>query len=101
MFLLFWVWGGINGGRFAPYPQKNLEEGPKRGRTGRGGSGSRVWKKRQKIRSRGLSLHPHPIKKNRFPNWQGRGKMYILSKHSKCVIKFITFVYELGTRDSQ
>lgn len=101
MFGFFWGLAGINRGKVSSNPQKNLSKGIKRGRRGRGVRGRGSREKRQKIGSRGLDLHPHPIKKNRFPIWQGRGKMYILSKHSKCVIKFITFVYELGTRDSQ
>ena len=101
MFAFFWVRGVVNGGRFAPYPQKNLREGTKRGRRGRGVRGRGSREKRQKIGSRGLSLHPHPTKKNRFAVCMVRGKMYILPKHSKCLKKIITFVYGLGTRDSQ
>ena len=101
MLLLFWVRGVVNGGPFPPYPQKNLEEQRTERRRGRGGSGSRVWKKRQKIGARGLDLYPPRDKKNRFLFGRVRGKMYILYKHSKHLIKIITFVYGLGTRDSQ
>ena len=101
MFAFFWVRGVVNGGRFAPYPQKNLREGIKRGRRGRGVRGRGSRKKRQKIRSKAKDLHPHPTKKNWFAVGKVRGKMYILPKNSKHLIKICTFVYGLGTRDSQ
>jgi hypothetical protein len=101
MFAFFWVRGVVNGGRFAPYPQKNLREGTKRGRRESESVRLTGQKKRQKIRSKAKDLHPLPKEKKWFPICKVQGEMYILSKHSKCLIKFITFVYGLGTRDSQ
>lgn len=53
MFGFFWFRGGINGGRFPPYLQKNLEDHRTESRTGRGVRGRGSRKKRQKIGSRG------------------------------------------------
>ena len=101
MFAFFWVRGVVNGGNVPHYPQKNLGKGTKRERKQNPQERNTARKKRQKIRSKAKDLHPHPTKKNRFAVCMVRGKMYILSKHSKHLIKIITFVYGLGIRGSQ
>lgn len=98
--LVLCSWCGKRG-ELPPLSPKNLEEQRTEWTNRLMGSGLSVWKKRQKIGSKGLSLHPHPTKKNRFPFGRVRDKMYILYKHSKHLVKIITFVYGLGTRDSQ